>query len=127
MRGAYRYLVALLAVDVALQLTLAALGVFRADSSSKPAHELSVFDPHRLNGDIVILLALLLVVVAIAAREGRWRVALVVFVLALVQNPLAHAGTVGGAIHGLNAFVIAGFVTILAHQAWAAPRPGASS
>ena len=119
MRSAYRYLSALLVVEVALQLVLAALGAFRAEGG-KPARDQSVFDPHRINGDVVIVIALLLLLSAIAARDGRWRrFPLILFVLVVIQNPLAHAGTVGGVLHGLNAFLILGLAIELARGAWA--------
>jgi hypothetical protein len=41
MDSAYRYLTALLVVDVALQLTLAALGVFRAHENSRASNYVS--------------------------------------------------------------------------------------
>ena len=67
----------------------------------------------------MILIALLLLLAAIGARLERWRIVLPVFVLALVQSVLAHAGTVGGVLHGLGAFVIVGAAVELARGAWA--------
>jgi len=117
-RSAYRYLAALFVVDLALQLALAAYGAFHAHAG-EPARDQSAFDPHRINGDISILIAVLLLATAIAARNGRWRVVLPVFVLALIQSVLAHAGTVGGVLHGLVAFLIVGAALELARGAWA--------
>jgi len=117
-RSAYRYLTALFAVDIALQLTLAAYGAFHAHAG-EAARDQSAFDSHRVNGDISILIALLLLATAIAARNGRWRIVLPVFVLTLIQSVLAHAGTVGGVLHGLVAFLIVGAALELARGAWA--------
>jgi hypothetical protein len=72
-----------------------------------------------VNGYIAILIALLLLVTAILARNNRWRIVLPVFVLALVQSVLAHAGTVGGVLHGLVAFLIVGAALELSRGAWA--------
>jgi hypothetical protein len=117
-RSAYRYLTALFVVDIALQLTLAAYGAFHAHAG-EAARDQPAFDPHRLNGDIAILIALLVLVAAIVAKNGRWRIVLPVFVLMLVQSVLAHAGTIGGVLHGLVAFLIVGAALELARGAWA--------
>jgi hypothetical protein len=117
-------LTALLVVDVALQIALAALGVFRAKGGGEAARDQSVFDPHRANGYVVMLIALLLLVAAVLAKNGRWRVVLPIFVLTLVQSVLAHAGTVGGFLHGLVAFLIVGGAIELARGAFRdAPSP----
>jgi hypothetical protein len=117
-RSAYRWLTALLLVDVALQITLAALGVFRA-RAGEAAKDQSVFDPHRANGYVVILLVLLLLAASLVAKNGRWRVVLPLFVLVLIQVELAHAGTAGGVLHGLVAFLVVGAALELARGAWA--------
>jgi hypothetical protein len=116
--SAYRWLTALLVVDVALQITLAALGVFRA-KSGEAAREQSVFDPHRANGYVVILIVLLLLVASLLAKNGRWRVVLPLLVLVVIQVELAHAGTAGGVLHGLVAFLVVGAALELARGAWA--------
>jgi hypothetical protein len=117
-RSAYRWLTALFVADLALQLMLAAYGAFHAHAG-EAARDQSAFDAHRLNGDLAILIALLLLVAAIAAKNGRWRIALPVFVLALVQSVLANAGTAGGVVHGLVAFLLVGASLELARGAWA--------
>ena len=99
-------------------MTLAAYGAFHAHAG-EPARDQSAFDPHRVNGDIVILIALVLLVAAIAARNGNWRIVLPVFVLTLIQSVLAHAGTIGGVLHGLVAFLLVGAAIELARGAWA--------
>jgi hypothetical protein len=116
--SAYRWLTALFAADVALQLMLAAYGVFHAHAG-EAARDQSSFDAHRLNGYLAILILLLLLVAALAAKNGRWRIALPVFVLAVVQSVLAHAGTIGGVLHGLVAFLLVGAALELARGAWA--------
>jgi hypothetical protein len=115
--SAYRWLTALFVADIALQLTLAALGVFRA-GGGEPAREQSVFEPHRVNGYVAILIAFLLLWAAIAAHNERWRMVLPVAVLTLVQSVLANAGTVGGVLHGLVAFAIVAAAVELARGAW---------
>ena len=74
----------------------------------------------------MILIALLLLVASLLAKSDRWRVALPLFVLVLIQVVLAHAGTAGGVLHGLVAFLVAGAAIELARGAWtgAAARAG---
>lgn len=50
-------------------------GVFSAGQGTL-ARDSSAFGPHRVNGLAVRLLALLLLVAALAARNGRWKQAL---------------------------------------------------
>ena len=97
----YRYLTALFLADVLLQFFLAGAGVFSAGPGTA-ARDSSTLDPHRGNGMLVMILALLLLAAALAARNGRWRWALPLFVLTLLQPVLAIAGAAGG-LHVLNA------------------------
>jgi hypothetical protein len=64
----------------------------------------------------VMLLALLILAVALLARNG-WRWALLLFVLTLLQPVLAIAGAAGG-LHVLNAAAILGAGGVLAYRAW---------
>ncbi len=74
----------------------------------------------------MIVVVLLLLVAALLARNDRWRIVLPLFVLVLVQVVLAHAGTAGGVLHGLVAFLVAGAAVELARGAWAGARSPAS-
>jgi hypothetical protein len=73
-RIACRYLTALLVVDVLVQFFLAGAGVFRADAGE--ARDSRAFDPHRRNGMIIQGIGFLVLISAIAARSGRWKVRL---------------------------------------------------
>jgi hypothetical protein len=116
-RIAYRYLAAVFIVDVLVQLFLAGAGVFSAGAGTA-ARESSALDPHRVNGMAVMLLALLILAVSLLARNGRWRWALPLFVLTLLQPVLA----VAGGLHVLNAAAILGTGGVLAYQAWRSDR-----
>ena len=131
-RIVYRYLTALFLADVLLQFFLAGAGVFSAGPGTA-ARESSALDPHRMNGTVVTVLALLLLAAALAARNGRWRWALPLLVLTVLQPVLAIAGAAGG-LHVLNAVVILGIGGMLAYRAWrgdrrqqAEPAPAARS
>ncbi|HEY7016329.1 MAG TPA: DUF6220 domain-containing protein, partial [Streptosporangiaceae bacterium] len=91
----YRYLTAIVLADVLLQFFLAGAGVFSAGPGTA-ARESTALDPHRANGSLVMLLALLLLIAALAARNGRWKLALPLFLLTLLQPVLAIAGAAGG-------------------------------
>jgi hypothetical protein len=114
-RIAFRYLAAVFIADVLLQLFLAGAGVFSAGAGTA-ARESSALDPHRVNGMVVMLLALLILAVALLARNG-WRWALLLFVLTLLQPVLAIAGAAGG-LHVLNAAAILGAGAVLAYRTW---------
>jgi hypothetical protein len=68
-----------------------------------------------------MILALLLLAAALAARNGRWRWALPLLVLTLLQPVLAIAGA-AGSLHVLNAAVILGIGGMLTYRAWRVDR-----
>jgi len=116
----YRYLTALFLADVLLQFFLAGAGVFSAGPGTA-ARDASTLDPHRMNGSVVMILALLLLIAALVARNGRWKWALPLLVLTLLQPVLAIAGAAGG-LHVLNAAVILGIAGMLTWRAWQGDR-----
>jgi hypothetical protein len=112
----YRYLTAAFVADVLLQFFLAGAGVFSAGPGAA-ARDSGTLDPHRVNGSVVMLLALLMLIAALIARNGQWRWALPVAVLTLLQPVLAIAGAAGG-LHVLNAAAIAIIGSLVAYRAW---------
>jgi Family of unknown function (DUF6220) len=116
----YRYLTGLFLADVLLQFFLAGAGVFSAGPGTA-ARDSSALDPHRMNGMVVMILALLLLITALVARNGRWKWALPLFVLTLLQPVLAIAGAAGG-LHVLNAAFILGLGGMLTYRAWRGNR-----
>jgi Family of unknown function (DUF6220) len=116
----YRYLTVIFLADVLLQFFLAGAGVFSAGPGTA-ARDSSTLDPHRNNGMAVMVLALLVLIAALAARNGRWKWALPLLVLTVLQPVLAIAGAAGG-LHVLNAAVILGIGGMLAYRAWRVDR-----
>ena len=116
----YRYLTALFLADVLLQFFLAGAGVFSAGPGTA-ARDSSALDPHRMNGMVVMILALLLLITALVARNGRWKWVLPLLVLTLLQPVLAIAGAAGG-LHVLNAALILGIAGMLTYRAWRVDR-----
>ncbi|HTS96080.1 MAG TPA: DUF6220 domain-containing protein [Streptosporangiaceae bacterium] len=119
-RVIYRYLTVLFLLDVLLQFFLAGAGVFSAGPGTA-ARDSTALDPHRFNGTLVMALALLLLIAALVARNGRWRWVLALLVLTLLQPVLAIAGAAGG-LHVLNAVVILAVGSMLAYRAWRVDR-----
>ncbi len=116
----YRYLTAIFLADVLLQFFLAGAGVFSAGPGTA-ARDSSTLDPHRMNGMLVMALALLLLITALVARNGRWKWAVPLLLLTLLQPTLAIAGAAGG-LHVLNAAFILGIGGMLTYRAWRTGR-----
>lgn len=135
LRTIYRYWTALLFLAVVVQVGAAAYGGFYSvqkledqtgSDESKSITE-KVFDHgfgfHTAFGYLIFLAALVLLVLALAARLGRRRVlfALAVPVAVVVEIILAWvSGSVAviGFLHGINALVIFGLTGSLVGQAW---------
>lgn len=114
-----------------LQFFLAGLAVFHGKvSPGDKLSESSSFDVHRGVGYVLVLVTFALLVLAIVNRE-QVRLALVLFVLMLVQLGLAEVGSsvpVLGALHPVNGIAILGISHFLARgprarEADAAPPP----
>ena len=116
----YRYRTGLFLADVLLQFFLAGAGVFSAGPGTA-ARDSSALDPHRMNGMVVMILALLLLITALVTRNGRWKWVLPLLALTLLQPVLAIAGAAGG-LHVLNAAVILGIGGMLTYRAWRVDR-----
>ena len=116
MTGAQRILVHVFLGLVAVQFFLAGLGVFRNNPDpNKKIVESSTFDPHRILGDVLILVSLVILVLALVTRHAL-QLSVTLFVLMVIQNVLAGVGEdtpVLGALHALNALVIVGVGALL--------------
>lgn len=91
-----------------VQIFLAGLGVFDLDGRKVGASGETAFDPHRVNGNIMSLVALLLVVLILVARPGARLVGMtaVLFLLMAVAQPLlAEGGDDQAWVGGLHAIV----------------------
>ncbi len=125
----YAYLMAAFVVAVLVQVFLAGVGVF-GDHSVKVANA-SSFDPHRALGSVLGLVAVVLFLVALAARASRATVvgALILALATMAAQPaLANAGDsnkwVGGfhALDGMLILVVSVWLTGAAHRREAARR-----
>jgi uncharacterized protein DUF6220 len=143
-RTAYRFWITLLWLAVIAQIAGAAYGAFYSaqklgDQSGSDEQKLiseKVFDHgfsfHTGFGYLIFLGAIVLLLLALAARLGKRGVllALAVPLLVALQIVLAWASEAVhaiGILHGLNALVIFGFTGWLTGQAWRAKRAESST
>ena len=131
MNGIYKYLSAIFAAGVVLQIGLAGYGAFYAahksdDNTPKVITHDSFehgFGPHALFGTLLVLIGIVLLIVAAAGRLGRRRIKLTAILagLLILQMILAAVGAsvpVVGALHGINALAIFGLGMMIAMGAW---------
>lgn len=135
MRAVFRWWSAILVVAVLVQIGFAGYGAFyvvdKADDAPKIVTSDQVdhgFSPHQF-GYIVILLGLILVPLAFAAKVDRTRkrMSIVIAALLILQFVFAILGWVWaplGFLHPLNAIAIAAVTGVLARIEWrGAPAP----
>ena len=127
MRAAFKYLVGLFFVGVVAQIGLAGVGAFHTVSKNDdgPLAQDKAgdwFGAHAAVGYLLVLLSLLILIIALAARDGRLRRgAGLLFGLMIVQVLLAWLG--GGVwalgfLHPINALAIFGLSGMLAAAEW---------
>lgn len=115
-RAAYRYLLTLFLVGVAVQFFLAGLGAFRAQHGAEhgnvaDAQFAHFFHPHVVLGNVLLVIGIVVFLAALVGRLGRrWILpALALPVLVELQFVFADHGPAWfRAFHVLNALVIAG-------------------
>jgi glucan phosphoethanolaminetransferase (alkaline phosphatase superfamily) len=132
MRATYRVLALLIAVGVVLQAAFVATAWFQVlhdtdsgavfDKNSEPNW---AYAAHGLLGIMIIpLIAIVLLILSFFARiPGGVKWAAITFGVVLLQVVLAFAGwaaPVVGALHGINAFALAGVASVAARKARAA-------
>jgi hypothetical protein len=110
-----RYGAMLFGTAVIVQIYLAGSGIFAAKG---PVKDASSLDPHKLLGNILAGLALLLLIAVIVARPSRRVVitVIVLFVLTAIEGFVAMAGDGApyvGALHPVIAVVIMGLAALV--------------
>jgi Family of unknown function (DUF6220) len=139
LRAVYRYATVVVAAMVVVQIGAAGFGAFNASEhlgEHKPPLTEDVFDDgfdfHTGFGYLVFIAAVVLLVLALAARLGRGRILQVVglVVMVAVQIVLAWAAESThwvGPFHALLAFAILGLSGRLVYEAWRGPAPAVST
>ena len=140
MRGAYRILAGLIAIGVVLQAAFVAAGWFTVmhDTDSGAVYDKNTGDnwgqvAHSTVGMMVIpVIALLLLIVSFfAGIPGGVKWAGITFGVTVLQIVLAFGGygaPIVGALHGINAFALAGVASVAMRKARLAEAtaPGAA-
>jgi hypothetical protein len=132
LRTLYKLWAATLFIAVVVQVGLAGYGAFNARNKAEDhklvtEHQLgNGFDPHTGLGYLIFLGAIVLFVLALAARLGKQKIlwALAALLLVVVQILLAYGAedaTVVGFFHAVNALAVFGLTGFLAHRAWRGP------
>jgi Family of unknown function (DUF6220) len=130
-RAAFRYLLTIFIVGVAVQFFLAGLGVFRTQHASDHGtvgdeQFGDFFHPHVVLGNILLILGIVVFLAALAGRMGRrWVLpALALPILVELQFVFANNGPSWfRALHVLNAFAIAGLAGSQTGLAWRERAP----
>ena len=125
-RAAFRYLLTIFLLGVAVQFFLAGLGAFRTQHASDHGtvgdkQFGDFFHPHVVLGNVLLVIALVVFLAALAGRMGRrWVLpALALPILVELQFVFANNGPAWfRAFHVLNAFVIAGIAGSQTGLAW---------
>ena len=129
MRGAYRILAGLIAIGVVLQAAFVAAGWFTVmhDTDSGAVYDKNTGDnwgqvAHSTVGMMVIpVIALLLLIVSFfAGIPGGVKWAAITFGVTVLQIVLAFGGygaPIVGALHGINAFALAGVASVAMRKA----------
>jgi lipopolysaccharide export LptBFGC system permease protein LptF len=131
LRAIYKYWAAVLLVGVVVQVGAAGYGAFyaseKSNSGSITQHAFDHgFSFHDGFGYIIFVAAVVLLVLALAARLGQTRVlwALGAPLLVFIQIVLGRVGQDHpgvGVLHPINALLIFGVTGFLAHRAWRGP------
>ena len=130
MKAVYRWWTAIVLVGVLIQIGLAGYGAFyvvdKADKAGKTISHHGIdhgWAPHSVLGTLVILLGILLLPIAFAAKvDGeRKRSSVMIAVLMVLQFVLAILGGAWapiGFLHPINAIAIAAFTGMAARREW---------
>ena len=125
MAAVHRIILSVFTLGVIVQFFLAGLGVFRVQDGASSSHFDHVWSPHRTLGNVLFIVALLVLVAAIVARLGRTRVllSLVLPLLVFVQSILANNGPSWvRAFHPVNAVLILALAGSFTGRLWREQR-----
>jgi Family of unknown function (DUF6220) len=128
-RAAHRYLFSLFTLGVVVQFFLAGLGAFHVRDGGTGSSFDHGFGPHRTLGNVLLVLGLLILVTAIAARlsHARLLVSLLMPLLVFLASVLAnHGPTWVRAFHPVVAIVVAALAGSFTGRLWRERRAGLS-
>ena len=129
LRTIHRYLLSIFTVGVVVQFFLAGLGVFKVTGGASDQRFDHVFAPHRALGNVLFIVAILVLLAAMVARLSRARVALsaALVVLVFLQSVFANDGPAWfRAIHPVNAALILALAGSFTGMLWREYRTGSA-
>ena len=129
LRDLHRYLLSIFTLGVVVQFFLAGLGVFKVTGGATDKRFDHVFAPHRALGNVLFVVAILVLLAAMVARLPRARVALsaAVVVLVFLQSVFANNGPSWfRAIHVVNAALILALTGSFTGMLWREYRTGSA-
>ena len=121
MRTVHRVLLSVFTLGVIVQFFLAGLGVFRVQDGASNSRFDHVFEPHRVLGNVLLIVALLVLVAALVGRLGRGQalLGLVLALLVFLQSILANSGPSGvRALHPVVAVLILALAGSFTGRLW---------
>jgi small-conductance mechanosensitive channel len=128
-RTVHRVILSVFTLGVIVQFFLAGLGVFRVQDGASSSRFDHVFEPHRVLGNVLLIVALLVLVAALIGRLGRGQalLGLVLTLLVFLQSVLANAGPSWvRAIHPVVAVLILALAGSFTGRLWREQRAGLS-
>jgi uncharacterized protein DUF6220 len=128
-RAVHRVILSVFTLGVVVQFFLAGLGVFRVQHGASDARFDHVFGPHRALGNVLFIVALLVLLAALFGRLGRGQVllGLVLSLLVFLQSVLANNGPSWvRAVHPVVAVLILALAGSFTGRLWRERRAGLS-
>ena len=128
MAAAHRVLLSVFTLGVVVEFFLAGLGVFHVRDGASDSRFSHVFGPHRTLGNVLLILALLVLVAAIAARlsHARLLISLLLPLLVFLQFVFANNGpTWFRALHPVNAVLVLALAGSFTGRLWRERRAAA--
>lgn len=128
MAAVHRILLSLFTLGVVVQFFLAGLGVFHVQNGASDSRFGHVFGPHRTLGDVLLVIGLLVLAAALAARlsHPRLLVSLLLPLLVFLQFVFADNGpTWFRALHPVNAVLILALSGSFTGRLWREHRAAA--
>ena len=125
MRAVHRVVLSVFTLGVVVQFFLAGLGVFRVQNGASNSRFDHVWAAHRTLGDVLFIVALLVLLAALLARLPRTRIliSLVLPLLVFVQSILANNGpTWVRAFHPVVAVLILALAGSFTGRLWREQR-----
>jgi uncharacterized protein DUF6220 len=128
-RDLHRYLLSIFMLGVVVQFFLAGLGVFKVTGGASEQRFDDVFAPHRALGNVLFVVAIVVLLAAVVARLPRARVAVsaALVVLVFLQSVFADNGPAWfRAVHPVNAALILALGGSFTGMLWREYRAGSA-